>query len=100
MNAKQAKELAVKNLKGPVIEPFLNHVYKRVEEAAKKGQFEINNPFHGLEHGIWPTNIQQEAVWQKLREEGFEVKHHPDPDPGDPRSGPYDSVSWINEKDY
>jgi hypothetical protein len=94
MNAQKAKELTNQNLKGPAIEPFLSHIYKRIEEAASKGQFEIYHPFHGLERGIYPTITQQEAIWQKLREDGYAVNHFPDPDPGHPGSGPYTTISW------
>lgn len=94
MNAKHARELAETNLKSPVIEPLLEVIYKRIEEAATKGRMSITHPFHGLRI-MYPSHEQQEAVWAHLSAvDGYKVKHHLDPDPGDPRGGAYTEISW------
>ncbi len=94
MDAKQARELAEANLKGPVIEPILEVIYKRIKEAATKGHMAITHPFQGLRM-MYPSPQQQEAVWEHLSAQGYKVKHHPDPDPGDLRGGgAYTEISW------
>lgn len=93
MNASDAKKLTDQNLKSVVIKPFLDHIYSRVEEAAKKGDSSICHPFHGI-RGTWPSSAAQEAIWHQLRLNGYKVTHHPDPDPGHPGSSPYDEISW------
>jgi len=93
MNAYEARELTQENLKGPVIEPILKEVHEKIEEAAKEGKSSITHPFHGS-RGMYPSTNEQEAVWDHLRSEGYKVKHHPNPDPGDPRSNDYDEISW------
>lgn len=79
MNAAAAKELTNKNLKGPVIKPYLDHIYKRIEIAANEGCSCISHPFYGL-RGNWPTSAAQEAIWQELRANGYKVRHIPNPD--------------------
>ncbi len=93
MNAFAAKELTNKSLKSVVTKPFLDHIYSRIEEAAKKGNNSISHPFHGLRN-TWPTSAAQEAIWQELRNNGYTVKHIANPDPGHPGSCDYDEISW------
>lgn len=93
MNASEARALTARNLTGPVIEPFLRHVHRRIEEAAAKGQSSISHPLQGS-GPVWPSSAAVEALWAALRKEGYTVRHHEDPDPGHPASGPYDEVSW------
>lgn len=92
MNAQQARELTTKNLRGPVIAPLLKHVHEHIAAAASQGRSEITHPLHGLKD--WPRQDAQDALWAALTEEGYKVKHHPDPDPGHPASGPYTTVAW------
>ena len=96
MTPEDARRIATSNLHGPVIEPLLKHVHKRIAEAANKGRFEITHPLQDLPTGVckWPSVEEQEALWLALQKEGWKVTHHPDPDPGHPASGPYTTVSW------
>lgn len=95
MNAKEARELSEKNLAGPVIEPLLNAIYEKIKTAATAGRKSLAHPWDGLRMS-YPTPEQQAAVWRHLTGvEGYEVKHHPNPDPGDPRSCAYTEISWA-----
>jgi hypothetical protein len=97
MKASEARLITYRNLHGPVIAPLLKHVHDKIADAAAKGRYEINHPLHGYTTGglsCWPTHVEQEALWAALQQEDYIVKHHPDPDPGHPASGPYTTVSW------
>jgi len=93
MTPAEAHALAESKLHGPVIAPLLAHVKHRIKEAAEKGQFQIAHPLHGMGGG-WVGHDQTEALWLALQKEGWVVKHHPDPDPCHPASGPYTTISW------
>lgn len=94
MNAKEARELTEKNLNGPVIKPLLEAVYEKIQQAAAAGRKSITHPWYGL-RVTYPTPEQQEAVWKHLiGVDGYNVQHHPNPDPGDPRSSSYTEISW------
>lgn len=82
------------NLRGPVIAPMLEHVHRQIEEAAKAGRNEIAHPLAGRVPTEWHETKAREALWLALQNEGYTVKHHPDPDPGHPASGPYTTVEW------
>lgn len=93
MNAKDALQISMDNLKGPVVEPYLDAVYVAVKVAAQKGQRSIQPPWASLRMP-YPSSDAQEQVWLRLAQEGYKVVHHPDPDPGYPGSGPYTVISW------
>lgn len=93
MKANEARELATKNVSGPVIEPILNRIYHKIRGACGEGKTSIVHPLQGL--GTYPSAEVQKALWQHLSAvDGYQVTHHPDPDPGDVRSGPYTEISW------
>lgn len=95
MNAKEARELAEKNLKGPVIKPLLDALYEQIRHAAENGRKSITRPWSGLRIA-YPTPDQQVAVWMHLISvDGYTVEHHPDPDPGHPCSSAYTEISWA-----
>ncbi len=94
MIAKQAREITEKNLIGPILAPMLEHVHKLIEEAAKKGHLQIFGPLAGRVPIEWNKPKAKEALWLALQNEGYQVTHHTDPDPGHPCSGPYTTVSW------
>lgn len=71
---------------------MLAHVKARIKEAAETGRFEVTHPLHGYKE--WPDFEKQKALWRALEAEGWEVKHHDNPDPGDPRSHAYTSIHW------
>lgn len=92
MKAEHARQITLTNLKGPVIEPILTYVFTKIGQAAKEGRSEITNPFTGIRTTVTPA--MEEAVVARLRQDGYKVTNHPDPDPGYPGSGPYTTVSW------
>ncbi len=93
MDAMQARQASLKNLKGPVIEPFLKVIYQQIEDATKEGRFSIIPSFSSPNTKL-PTFEEREAVFTHLRSEGFTVKDHPNPDPGHPCSHEYTTVEW------
>ena len=93
MNARQAREESLKNLKGPVIEPYIVSIHTQIAEAAKEGKFAIIPSFNSAR--TWPSSSEEQAIFVHLRSEGYTIRYHEDPDPGDPRSsGPYTTVEW------
>ncbi len=92
MKAEEARRISEQNLKGAVIEPLLAVAYGRIKEAAEQGKRKLYHPFYGAKD--WPTLEERNAALQRLREDGYTVEHHNNPDPGDPRSSDYDEVSW------
>ena len=93
MTAKQARELAEKHLAGPAIEPYMEMIHGRIKAAAESGRMSITHPFQGMRMK-YPSQLEQDAIWNALTAQGYKVKHHPDPDPGDPRSSGYTEISW------
>ncbi len=93
MNAKEAREIAETQLHGPVIAPYMEMIHQSIKSAAEAGRMSISHPFQGLAL-TYPSAQQQDAIWAALSIEGYVVKHHPDPDPGHPASGPYTEIAW------
>lgn len=93
MNAKEAREIAETHLHGPAIEPYLEMIHGKIKVAAEAGKMSIVHPFQGVRLA-YPSVQQQGAIWGALSIEGYTVKHHADPDPGDPRSSSYTEISW------
>lgn len=92
MKAEEARKLAQENLKGVVIEPLLERTYGLIRKASLEGKSQIVDPLSGLRCMV--SQDQRDAVYDKLREDGYKVVHHPDPDPGHPASHAYTTVSW------
>ncbi len=92
MKATEAVSLSQKANRVVLIEPLRKFVDAKIKEAAEKGRHSIVYPTNGYSQSI--SGDLEEALWQSLRQDGFKVKHHPDPDPGHPCSHPYDEVSW------
>jgi len=93
MTADEARKLTDENFKGVVVEPLLKIAYSRIKEFAKQGKCSVTSPFYGAEN--FPTMGDQEAALEILRQQGYKVKYHDSPDPGDPRSSSYWEVSWA-----
>jgi hypothetical protein len=74
-----------------VIAPMLESVYRRIADAASRGERSISFPLYGY-RGQYTAN-QEKAVLNELRNQGYEVTHHT-ADSKDPRERSYDSVSW------
>ena len=92
MKAEEARRLADKNLKGPVIAPILAHIYQRIREAAEHGKRSITDPGFGVSPR--PSPDQQQAVLDQLRQDGYKVTHHECAPSRDPREHAWDEISW------
>lgn len=98
MTAQKARELTEKQIKGRLLQPLLEYVYAKVEEAAEQGRNSITHPLH--EYCFDGSTHLREALERNLwghlsAHDGYLVEHLPDPDPGDPRStGGYTRISW------
>ena len=89
MNAKEAKALTEEGLEGALIDPYLNFIYEKIKKAAAKGDYSIYHPFHGMQN--YPSLNIREAVFNKLRKDGYKITSHE----GDrPMDTPYDQISW------
>lgn len=93
MKATEARALTRDSLTGPAIDGWLKHIHAKIEAAAKSGSSSITHPLMGT-RGVAPNHQQQRAIWASLTADGYDVTHHPDPDPGDPRGGAYTEISW------
>lgn len=99
MNAKEARELAEQNLNGPVIEPLMEFVIGKIKEACEVGRRSIHNPLPSYKKNKgsqWGgvSSEEQEAVFNVLRNLGYKVERHKNPDPGHPCSSDYDEIKW------
>jgi hypothetical protein len=92
MKASEARQLSADFTGSHELIGLRNFVDEKIKEAAQNGDTRIIHPLQGL--AKWPAVNQQEALWFSLRADGFNVQHHPDPDPGNPVSRPYTAVSW------
>ena len=92
-NAEEAKKLTTKNLRGPVIEPYVEMIKDKIKAAALKGKSSISHPFHGAKD--YPSYEVQEATLSHFKSLLFTVQYCDDPDPGDMRSmGAYEVIKW------
>ncbi len=95
MTAEDARKLTAQALdaqSGRYVPELVAHALQLIEDAAREGLQEIRDPFSGLRMPI--TEQHREAAYDALVARGFDVEHHPDPDPGHPCSRSYTSVSW------
>lgn len=94
MNAKQAREESQKNLKRPVIRPYIVSIHNQIIKATKEGKFAIILSY-SMNSLPWPSSTEEQAIFDHLRSEGYTIKFHEDPDLRDPRgSGLYTTVEW------
>lgn len=96
--AAQAREESLKNLKGPIIQQFIEHIDHRIELAIKDGKTIIYHPFAAAggypKYKTPPTTEERDATFQHFINEGYTVKYYPDPDPGHPASSDYYTIEW------
>ena len=64
---------------------------RQILEAATRGRSSITDP---QSRYPYPSGDEIDAMYLQLKTEGYTVVHHPDPDPGDPCSRPYTTISW------
>lgn len=60
-----------------VLKPYLAHINKRIETAARTGLSCITQPWEDRGDLEYPSSVIQEAVWLDLMKDGFKVIHHP-----------------------
>jgi hypothetical protein len=77
---------------GERVRGFLHQVTQKIKEACQAGRRSITDPFDYGINGI--SMDEREAVKEQLVAMGYIWKSHPDPDPGHPCSGPYETLSW------
>ena len=97
INAKAARELTEKNLHGEVIEDYVVQIDIRIQGACGEGVSKINHPDEGLKKGGIVVTLStgvRNAIKAHYENRGFAYEDHPNPDPGDPRSRPYSTLSW------
>ena len=94
MNAREARTKAEDGLSGSITDQQFNHVLDRIEEQAAKGKFSLPTPFVGLGSIRYPSEDEREAVFDRLRAEGYKIKHHPALSSKDPREGAWDEITW------
>ena len=97
MNADEARKLTDEHLSGPAIKKFVDYIDGRIERAAKEGKNSLHNPQVGTaEEGFnfFLRENQRKAVRVHYEKLGFDWIDRPDPDPGNPCSGPYTTLSW------
>lgn len=93
MTAQQAREMTAANLKGPVIEPFLEAAYGRIKEAAECGKSSVAHPFCDVK-SLVPSSVRDAALSHLEHVDGFKVVLHKVPPSNDPRERDWDEVSW------
>ena len=92
MKATEARKLTNKNLKGPVIQPALDAIYRKIEIAAKNGEDSLSHPFRGIPN---LTDAIEKAVELRLRSDGFKIVEVEGCDDGPNRSSPgYTVIKW------
>lgn len=92
MNAEEARKMTSKGRTSAATTDMMNFVYRQIEAKAAKGENSLTHPLVGFQSPL--SEIEKEAIYDRLLEEGYKVKHHPDPDPGHPCSHPYTEISW------
>lgn len=98
MSAEDARRMTADAL-GPdaeLIRPYMEHVEARVRAAVAAGKRRIDHPLSGLGGGgtSWIAPATEDAVRKALEAAGYTWTHYPDPDPGHPAGGAYDTLSW------
>lgn len=82
MNAAQAKKIATDHLRD-YSSKELSAIMEKIETTAKAGRFTAQH--YGDLHDV---------TQQKLRADGFALKHENNYDPRDPRESAYWVISW------
>jgi len=92
----EARELSRKSITTN-LGPIDTFVLEKIKKAAEKGDYSIAQPLYGYESVDKTFRYSrkiEDAVMDKLRTIGYNVKFYPNPDPGHPSSSDYWRVSW------
>jgi len=95
LSATEARKLALQNIEGPLIKGYVHSIDRGIYQSIEKGLFQVL-PWHHLAayRSKSPTPEQREAIKQHYIHKGYRWEDHEDPDPGDPRSSAYSTISW------
>lgn len=94
MEASKARELSNRALENDTPpRRWMEAIYNQITIAATQGKRSITHPFQGLRM-TYPDPQQTKLIWRQLAADGYEVVHHKNPDPGDPRSSDYTEIKW------
>lgn len=100
MNAAEAHAITKLHLTTQLLEPLLEHVFQKIQMAAERGQFSVQDPHLGYD--LYAGRVLSPelllALWKALTDLGFEIHDHRDPDPGHPCSRPWVEVHWQDIK--
>jgi len=92
ISAAEARAKTQKIIQGPGIAPYMELVYRMIQEAIEAKQFYVQDPQE--RHGPLPlaTLEMKEAILDALEKEGYKIERFPeDNSHGTP---PYVNVSW------
>jgi len=90
MKAAEARNKSLNALANTVNAEQINITNRKIQEATEKGKFDITHPFA-------VQTLSRESIDMLVRHfenEGYKVKHHPNPDVGHPSSSDYYTLSW------
>lgn len=74
MTADKARALTEKaHNRQKLVDPFLNHIFERIERRAALGFSSLFHPFDGLD--VQPSPEVKAAVFNRLRLLGYQVRH-------------------------
>lgn len=93
--AQMAKAITDENVKGPVIEPYIDVLVQAIRDAAKRGESSID-PWRTLSTSRLSSNAYkfEDHIRRHFITNGFKWEDHPNPDPGHPASSSYTTLSW------
>jgi hypothetical protein len=95
MTANEARKITQESLEGPVLDPILRYIKQQIVDAAKSGKSQVINPLSKNIPAAWCSMELQSLLWKRLRNEGYKIVQHDDPDPGHPcSSGGYMTIEW------
>lgn len=94
MTAEEARKLTEESLTaGYIVTGYLAYIHEIIKIMAARSERTVNHRFTGIGL-LYPTAEQKKTIYKKLEAEGYEITHHPNPDPSDPRSAGWTSIKW------
>lgn len=91
ITATQARGIALNQVEGPLLLPYLKRVYIAIRRAASAGDFYVQNPHLSREGDppLPPASSQiEEKLWERLKADGFVIETKEDREP-------YIEVYWT-----
>lgn len=92
MKATEARKLTNENLKGPVIQPALNIIYRKISGEARGGKCTVSDPYRGM---MGLDSDKKKAIELQLQSDGYKITETAAYDDGPGRYSPsYITISW------